>query len=259
MKKFISVCIPFYNTFDLTKKTIDVLVKCEFINEIIVSDNCSYKPFEYKNLKVRVYRNDNNIGALKNKFKVVQYANNNWVYLLDSDNFIEPKVFKKIYEFLNNAKLNKNTIYSPSKLILEDIDLNKKLNKKIIKYNFKDKIIDFSLVAKYLDRVKYFDWFLNTGNYVVNRENYIKCGKQMFRDKELKYTQADSLVFSYYWLKSGKKIHILDNFYYFHRLLKNSYSHDKNNHKSVQIYKNFFLKKEKSFYKKIINFFHNAS
>jgi glycosyltransferase involved in cell wall biosynthesis len=255
MKNFISVCIPFYNTFDLTKKTVDVLVKCEFINEIIISDNCSIKSFEYNNRKVRIYRNAKNIGALKNKFKVVQYAKNEWVYLLDSDNFIEPKMFKKLYNFLNKGKFNEDFIYSPSKLILENINLDKKLNNKIIKYNFKDKIIDLKLVEKYLGKVKYFDWFLNTGNYVVNKKKYIKCGKQMFRDKELKYPQADSMVFSYYWLNSGKKIHILDNFYYFHRLLNNSYSHDKNNNKSVKIYKNLFLKKENIFYKKIINFF----
>jgi glycosyltransferase involved in cell wall biosynthesis len=255
VKNFISVCIPFYNTSDLTKKTLDILVKCEFINEIIISDNCSHEAFKYNNRKVRVYRNHKNIGALKNKFKVVQYAKNNWVYLLDSDNFIETKILKKIYKLLNNNKLDINTIYSPSKLILENINLDKKLHKKIIKYDFKNKIIDFSLVPKYLEKVKYFDWFLNTGNYIVYKKKYIECGKQMFSDKELKYTQADTLVFSYYWLKSGKKIHILNNFYYFHRLLKNSYSHDKNNNKSLKIYKNLFLQKENSFIKKIINFF----
>jgi hypothetical protein len=255
MLKYISLCIPYYNTFDLTKKTIQILIKSKFINEIIISDDYSNEPFVYNHPKVKIYRNLKNLGALKNKFKTVQYARNKWVYLLDSDNFIDLKMFKKLSNFLNEGKFNADFIYSPSKLILKNINLDKKLNNKIIKYNFKDKIIDFNLVGNYLDKVKYFDWFLNTGNYVVNKKNYIKCGEQMFRDKELKSPQADAMVFSYYWLNSGKKIHILDNFYYFHRLLKNSYSHDKNNNKSLKIYKNLFLKKENIFYKKIINFF----
>ncbi len=77
MLKYISLCIPYYNTFDLTKKTIDILIKSKFINEIIISDDCSNVPFVYNHAKVKIYRNLKNLGALKNKFKTVQYARNN--------------------------------------------------------------------------------------------------------------------------------------------------------------------------------------
>jgi hypothetical protein len=258
MSKYISLCIPYYNTFDLTKQTISTLIKSKFINEIIVSDDCSDKPFLYIHPKVKIYRNSKNLGALKNKFKTIQYARNNWVYLLDSDNFIELKILNKLSKNLQNKKFNQNYYYSPSKLILKNVDLDKKLDNKAIHYNFKNKVIDFNLASQYLEKVKYFDWFLNTGNFFVHRETYIKCASQMFRDKKLKQIEADAIIFAYYWLKSGRKIEILKNFYYFHRVLKGSYSHHPNNSKSLNIYKKLFLNEnrtENNFLKKIIKFF----
>ena len=257
MFKYISLCIPYYNTFDLTKETVDTLIKSKFINEIIISDDCSKKPFVYNHPKVKIYRNRKNLGALKNKFKTVQYASNKWVYLLDSDNFIELKVLNKLFKTFKNKKLNKNYYYSPSRLILKNINLDKKLDNKIINYNFKHRIINFNLVKQYLGKVKYFDWFLNTGNFIINRYNYIKCGKKIFRDKKLEQTEADALVFAYYWLKSEKKIKILNNFYYFHRVLKGSYSHHPNNSNSLNIYKKLFLNEcaeQNTFLKSIIKF-----
>ena len=258
MIKHISLCIPYYNTFDLTKQTIDILIKSKFINEIIISDDCSSEPFVYNHPKVKIYRNSINLGALKNKFNTVKYACNKWVYLLDSDNFIELKVLNKLSKDFKNKKLNKNYYYSPSRLILKNINLDKKLDNKVINYNFKQRIINFDLVKQYLGKVKYFDWFLNTGNFFINRYQYIKCAKIIFSDKQLQQTEADAMVFAYYWLKSGKKIKILKNFYYFHRVLKGSYSHHPNNNKSLNIYKNFFLNespKKNIFLTNIIKFF----
>jgi glycosyltransferase involved in cell wall biosynthesis len=258
MLKYISLCIPYYNTFDLTKKTIDILIKSKFINEIIISDDCSNVPFVYNHAKVKIYRNLKNLGALKNKFKTVQYARNKWVYLLDSDNFIDLKMFKKLYKILKKNKFKNDYFYSPSRLILQNIDLDKKLNNKIINYNFKDRVIDFKLVKQYLGKVKYFNWFLNTGNFFINKNKYVECANKMFSDKKLKQVEADAMVFSYYWLKSGKKIEILDNFYYFHRLSKSSYSHHKNNRKSLDLYTRLFMVSDEikiSFFKRIIKIF----
>jgi glycosyltransferase involved in cell wall biosynthesis len=91
MIKNISICIPFYNTHKLTSDTIKKIINLKFISEIIVNDDFSKKTFLYKHPKVKIYRNKENIGALKNKYHTVKLASNDWVYLLDSDNFINSK------------------------------------------------------------------------------------------------------------------------------------------------------------------------
>jgi hypothetical protein len=172
MIKHISLCIPYYNTFDLTKQIIDILIKSKFINEIMFSDDCLSEPFVYNHRKVKIYRNSINLGVLKKKFNAVKYAFNRWIYLLDSDNFIKFKVLNKSFKDLKNKKLNKNYYYSSSRLILKNIDVDKKLHNKVINYNFKHKIINFNLVKQYLGKVRYFNFlsnvlkkFLVTGNY----------------------------------------------------------------------------------------------
>ena len=39
----ISICIPFYETHDLTTNFLDSIINEDFINEIIISDDCSQK------------------------------------------------------------------------------------------------------------------------------------------------------------------------------------------------------------------------
>ena len=94
----ISICIPFYETHDLTTNFLDSIINEDFINEIIISDDCSQKKFNYQNNKVKIYRNKINQGAFRNKYISVSKAKNQWVLLLDSDNFIDLDILKK---FLN--------------------------------------------------------------------------------------------------------------------------------------------------------------
>jgi len=230
----ISICIPFYNTHKLTVDAITKIVNLKFVSEIIISDDFSKKKFFFKHPKVKIYRNNKNIGALKNKYSAVKLARSDWVYLLDSDNSINVESLKKLIKFKN---FNKNFYYSPSKLILENIDLNNKLDNKSIVYNFPKKIINFNIARLFLRKnLKYFNWFINTGNFFINRNKYLECLEKVFRTNNLVSMEADALVFSYFWLKSGNKIKILDFLYYYHRMRKKSYSFHQNNSKSMEKY-----------------------
>jgi len=255
MKKFISICIPYYNTSVLTKKTISSLVKNNFINEVIVSDDCSIKKFSYNHPKVKVYRNASNLGSFKNKFKSIQRATNDWVFLLDSDNFIESKVLKKLFINLNKKFFNEDFYYSSSKIILENVDSDKKLNNKIIHYNFANKIIDYTLACKNILIKKYFDWFLNTGNFFINRNKYLQCFKKILIKSKFDPKGADSIFFSYYWLVSGKKIMILDDLYYFHRIRKDSLISSSDNTDAIYRCTKLFLDKQNFFSKNIFFFY----
>ena len=91
--KTISLAIPFYNTSKYFLDCIKYAVDDEFVSEIVVNDDCSRQE-EYDNLlllvdgkdKIKVYRNDHNLGAFRNKYIAVKNCTNDWVYLLDSDN-----------------------------------------------------------------------------------------------------------------------------------------------------------------------------
>jgi hypothetical protein len=116
----ISVAIPFYNTHEFLEKCLENLLDYKFINEIVIVDDCSKKEIFYNHKKVKIIRNRQNIGAFKNKYSAVKNSANRWVYLLDSDNSIPLNSIKSL-ENINTQKLDADTIYCPSSLILKNV------------------------------------------------------------------------------------------------------------------------------------------
>ena len=84
MKK-ISLAIPFYNTSQYFLDCIKYAVDDDFVSEIIVNDDCSQVD-EWDNLckiveeldcdKIKLFRNDENLGAFRNKFTTVKNCTN---------------------------------------------------------------------------------------------------------------------------------------------------------------------------------------
>ena len=72
-----------------------------------------------------------------------------------------------------------------------------------ISYNFKyDEIGIDEAQDALLKKTKHFDWLLNTGNFVFNRENYLErlSGGYANLDEPV---YACSIAFSYHWLNNG--------------------------------------------------------
>lgn len=249
MTNKISICIPFYETHDLTISFLKSIVHESFVDEIIISDDCSKEEFKYKHPKIKIFRNKFNQGAFHNKFITVSKATNNWALLLDSDNFIDLTVLKKIFEY----KYNKNFFYLPQKLYLESLEnYGNEMHNKIINYDFLEKNeIDLNIASSFLKKNnKKIEWLLNTGNFIVNRNEYIKVNKKIFYSQKRKLLDCDALAFTYYWLINKKKIKILDFYYIRHRLRKDSWTNTaKDNWNSQKYY--IFLIKNKNNYKLI--------
>jgi len=237
----ISLAIPFYNS---SKYVFDALKYCindEMVSEIIFNDDCS-KESEYHNLlhivselkneKIKVYKNSSNVGAFRNKYKVVEKCTNEWIYLLDCDNYF----FQNSLDNIRNINLNSNICYLPSSLHLSDGE--------IVEYQFKDEFIGIKESKEYLkDNVRYIDWILNMGNFLVHKKRYLSSIQSAYEDTSLTHLHADVFAFSYYWFIFGGKYKLIKNFSYNHRLRSDSYWHlcENKSQESVDYYTNKIL------------------
>tara|TARA_B100002019_G_scaffold183521_1_gene158383 strand:- start:1281 stop:1994 length:714 start_codon:yes stop_codon:yes gene_type:complete len=220
----ITVAIPYYNNEKYLEKTISLPLQSDFVSEIIIHDDCSNNEIVADHPKVKVYRNERNLGAFKNKYLAVSKSTNEWVYLLDSDNYF----FENSLDIVKSIKPQRGTYYSPSQLHLVDDGLDSSLDGRIIKYDFGT--VDRSKASRILNAGNgEFEWFINTGNFFVNREDYLDAMRNIFEDSSYPYFEADAIVFSYNWLKIGNKIDVVKDLWYNHTTRSNSYSHSVGN------------------------------
>jgi glycosyltransferase involved in cell wall biosynthesis len=216
----ITVAIPYYNNQKYLEKTLELPLSSDFVSEIIIHDDCSYNIIESNHPKIKIYRNQTNVGAFKNKYLAVSKSTNDWVYLLDSDNYF----FDNSLEVVKNIKPQRGRYYSPSQLHLIDDGLDVSLNGKIIVYDYD--LIDANKAKILLSQDdQYFHWLINTGNFFVHRDDYIQSMRDVYNDPNYPYFEADAIVFCYNWLKSGNTIQIVDNLWYNHTTRSDSVSH----------------------------------
>lgn len=226
-----TLAIPFYNTSKYFLDCIKYSLDNDFIKEIVVNDDFSSDE-EYSNLlqivnqlntdKIKVFRNSENVGAFRNKYLAVQKSTSDWIYLLDSDNY----PFENTYDAIKSvSNLDKNVCYSPSKLYCKKDHKNDYDN--ISDYNtFKYELIGIEEAKDaIIKKTKWFDWFINSGNYFFNRETYLKNLKEPFENFSKYKLYADTAASFYFWLKGGGQFKVVENLHHFHRLRNDSYWH----------------------------------
>jgi glycosyltransferase involved in cell wall biosynthesis len=218
--KMITVSIPYYNTPQYLETAIDPFLESDFVSEIIIHDDCSSQEILLTNPKVKVYRNEKNLGAFKNKYLAVSKSTNEWVYLLDSDNYI----CNDTLDVIKNINYERGICYLASKIKLVDDGLDKSLDGQIKDFNFG--LVDVDVCRKYLGENKSeFRWFVNLGNFIVNRDDYVNAIESVYNDMEYPFFEADAIAFTYNWLKVGNKLKSVDGLCYNHRTRPKSYSH----------------------------------
>lgn len=130
-EELVSILIPVYNRVNLVGETIESAINQTYINtEIIIVDNYStdgtwelLKVFAAKDSRIRIFRNEMNIGPVKNWKRCIDEAKGEYAKILFSDdlidkNFIEEtmKVFDDQTAFvLTTVKLfneSQNTFFS---------------------------------------------------------------------------------------------------------------------------------------------------
>ena len=221
----ISVVIPTYNTSKYFKEATELLIKSDFVEEIVVIDDCSTKE-DWNNLqqivselncdKIKLYTNEKNLGGFRNKYLGVQKASCDWVFLLDSDNFVEDATLGIISSIEDP---DPNICYAPQVLMKHQGSSHGEH----VVYNFNYDIIGVNEAQDaFLKRTEYFDWFMNTGNFVFNKEKYLKNLQKGFNSTD-EPLFACSIAFSYHWMINGGVYKIVDGWRYNHRFRNDSY------------------------------------
>jgi len=167
-----SLCIP---TLDRYDKFLSIYVKKylenPLIDEIIINDENGndYEKLlnEYKDTdnisKLKIYKNDNILGPFLNKIKVCKYAKNNWICLMDSDNFADIQYFEIVNNYIMQNKLSDYCILSPN-FAFPNFNYSNLTGKIITKNNIRN-ISEYDKISGNV-----LELLLNTGNYVLNKK-----------------------------------------------------------------------------------------
>ena len=173
----ISLCIPTFRRFDrflstnlaryLTNPYIDEIVICDEDGE----DHKKITTHFPNEPKIKVYTNDSILGAFANKNRVVSLATNDWVCLMDSDNYAPPSYFEAWIAYIESKGLSKNKVYLP-------IFTNPQPNHGGFNYReFQHLQLDITTINNYpIDSIS---CMLNTGNYIFHKQNYIESNRYL--------------------------------------------------------------------------------
>ena len=262
--KFISVGIPTFNSSKYLKECLDSIRGSKLINEILVSDDSSneselFKIKEiisiYKSkylLNIGFFESKKNMGAYKNKLKLIKNSNNEYIYILDSDNLASKNldsVINKVleidnpeflyqpnimYQFWKNPKFAKLMSRFDRKYIVKFFNKDFVLDKSIVKnfllfnsgdYNLNEFTDDLPKIEKTEIQMidKWIFWILNCGNFIVNKDYMLPIANEGL-EIDRKHLSVDAIVFSYLWLENGLKIKIFKEFNHHHRKREDSVS-----------------------------------
>ena len=106
----------------------------------------------------RIYKNDTVLGVFLNKLKVCNLANNNYIALIDSDNFADETYFQTAKEYICSQNITQDCILSPCypRPIFKDIQ------------QYAGKIFTKDTVKEYLHYIPC-HILMNTGNFVLTK------------------------------------------------------------------------------------------
>jgi len=114
----LSLCIPTMRRFDFLKVNLPKYLENPYIAEINIVDETG-EDYEllsqiYKNEpKIRLFKNQVRLGTFLNKIESAKKASNDWICLMDSDNFADLDYFEQFIKY-TASNPDKNIVYCPS-------------------------------------------------------------------------------------------------------------------------------------------------
>jgi glycosyltransferase involved in cell wall biosynthesis len=169
----ISLCIATYNRFDtFLEKNLKMYLENPYIHEIVITDEDG-KDMEkiqstFSSPKLFVYKNDTVLGAFLNKNRAVSLAQQDWICLMDSDNYAPPAYFEAWKKYIEQHGLDPKKIYMPIQTFQSEkigFDYTE----------FKDIQLNHTNTTQYnLDKM---NTMLNTGNYMFHKINYLESNQ----------------------------------------------------------------------------------
>ena len=204
-----SLCIPTMRRWAFLEKYIPLYLKNPYIDEIVIVDetgedyteivlNYSCEP------KIRVYQNDKCLGPFLNKVKCMNYALNDWICLVDSDNFVDVEYFEKVSAL---QPLDEMTVYLPS-FAAPTFDFR----------CFNGLLLTKEVVAGMYEKESYklLEMCLNTGNYVLSKKAVNILNLYESDEFAKVCITCDVLYKNYLLLKNGINLYIVPDLSYSH-------------------------------------------
>jgi hypothetical protein len=167
-----TLCIPTMDRFDnFLSKYLPLYINNVLISEIIISDengndvNKINEKFP-NNPKIKLFTNKQRLGPFLNKLTACNKASNEWIVLMDSDNFADFNYFLIAREYIkNNIKDAKNVALAPCKA-------NPNFNfSNLSGFIYKKGTIYQNNNKENQNKVGYSgsETLMNTGNYIINK------------------------------------------------------------------------------------------
>lgn len=216
-----SLCIPTIDRFDnFLSKYLPLYLKNSLIDEIIITDENGNDFNKIKNAfpnssKIKVFVNDHRLGPFLNKVKACSLARNEWIVLMDSDNFAHENYFSLAADYINsNIKDQKNVILAPC---FASPNFNySHLSGFIFE---KGKFESNKLKEKQLLTSQYTcsETLMNTGNYVLNK--FLIDNLDLTREvNNIKYSSACDVIYfnTLLFEQLDLKMHVVPGLIYDH-------------------------------------------
>jgi hypothetical protein len=229
----ISLCIPTLRRFDdFLKENLERYTKSPWIDEIVICDEdgddvqkiCEHFSDEYLE-KMVLITNEERLYAFRNKEKVVGYARNEWICLMDSDNYAPLSYFESWYSFVQKDGLKKDVVYMPiqtmeSTKICDDDCGETKIGFDFTKYS--NVRYEKSNMSQY--DIEPMGCLFNTGNYIFHKSNYDTSEVEGTFSNLIENIYAVDVVFkNLLMLRKGSKFVIVPEMKYFHVVHQGSF------------------------------------
>ena len=100
-----TLCIPTLDRFDeFLSRYLPQYLDNNLINEIIITDENGNDIDKiqkmFNNEKLRLFKNDKRLGPFLNKLSACSKAKNEWIVLIDSDNFADKNYFNVAKDYI---------------------------------------------------------------------------------------------------------------------------------------------------------------
>lgn len=200
--KQISICIPVYNRYEMLFKSFEQIKDHPNVGEIIIVDDVSdsdiwdcIKIGCIGEKKIKLFRNEKNLGCFANKREAASKAENEYIVLLDSDNVLAMDYIDAIM----SQQWSPERILQPC-FARPRFDFRKHNSLLVHKGN----------IRKYMSDGM-FNVMLNAMNYFVHRDRYLETW-----DNSIDPVTSDTIWQNYCWLRAGNSIYITPGLMYDH-------------------------------------------
>lgn len=182
------------------------------IDEIVIQDDFTVDYdilLKHQADNIHVFQNSHHTFPLLSRVNLLNNCKNDWVLLMDSDNFLT----KASFDTLNSFVPQQGIIYVPG---FAHPSFN-------FREQYGDTMIDLKLAAARVGQpgLNWMDVLLNTGNFLVPRKEYLEVAKSI--DSSLPVHPCEVLYFNYLWLKSGRTLYCNKDYEYIHSLRDDSF------------------------------------